>query len=155
MIIRDATPADIEALIRVRLNVRENALSDPTRVTADDCARMFAQGGKSWVATIDDRVRGFSFADPNKRNLWALFVEQGFEGQGMGRPLHDAAVQWLFHNGAAEIWLTTGPGTRAERFYRSAGWRFAGMDAGESRFEMDRETWSASLASESMSDSPG
>ena len=155
MIIRDATPADIEALIRVRLNVRENALSDPTRVTADDCAQMFAQGGKSWVATIDDRVRGFSFADPNKRNLWALFVEQGFEGQGMGRPLHDAAVQWLFDNGAADIWLTTGPGTRAERFYRSAGWRLAGMDAGELRFEMDRETWSASLASESMSDSPG
>jgi hypothetical protein len=33
------------------------------------------------------------------------------------------------------MWLTTDPGTRAERFYRRAGWRVTGSRNGELVFE--------------------
>lgn len=37
------------------------------------------------------------------------------------------------------VWLTTTPDTRAERFYTTAGWRPAGTAANcETRFEMSR-----------------
>jgi len=33
------------------------------------------------------------------------------------------------------MWLTTWPGTRAERFYRKAGWQVTGEDDGNLIFE--------------------
>ena len=40
------------------------------------------------------------------------------------------------------LWLGTAPGTRAETFYRKAGWIETGIrQGGEIRFELDRETW--------------
>jgi hypothetical protein len=49
-------------------------------------------------------------------------------------------MDWMFAAGADEVWLGTDPGTRAERIYRAAGWRFAGNEPnGEARYEMSRE----------------
>ena len=48
-------------------------------------------------------------------------------------------VDWFFAAGADRIWLTTDPGTRAEAFYRAAGWRFVGLEeSGEARYERVR-----------------
>jgi hypothetical protein len=40
--------------------------------------------------------------------------------------------------GLARLWLTTGPGTRAQRFYEARGWRTRGPQAsGELLLELD------------------
>ena len=142
MIIDEAVLADIADIHRVRLSVRENVLADPSRVTDADIARVIANTGKGWVCRIDGTIRGFSFADGQTRNIWALFIEPGFERRGVGRRLHDLAVGWLFERSAEPIWLTTEPGTRAEGFYRAAGWRAGEVEAnGDRRFELAREDW--------------
>jgi GNAT superfamily N-acetyltransferase len=72
-------------------------------------------------------------------NVWALFVDPEHEGQGHGRRLHDAMVEWPLSQGARQLWLTTESGTRAQRFYESGGWRFADKaENGELRYELTR-----------------
>ena len=128
MEIRPATLEDIPAMHRVRLAVRENALTDPSRIRPADYEALLNGSGRGWVALIDGRLVGFGIANAANRNLWALFVEPGFEGRGIGRHLHDLLLDWLFGLNGEPAWLTTEPGSRAERFYRVAGWQDAGKD---------------------------
>jgi hypothetical protein len=40
------------------------------------------------------------------------------------------------------VWLSTSPGTRAEEFYRKAGWRENGIyGKREIKFEMTKQEW--------------
>jgi len=99
--------------------------------------------GKGWVCEAEEQLVGFCLIDLVDKNVWALFVDPPFEGQGIGRQLHFLMMDWYFKNETATIWLGTGPGTRAEAFYLKAGWKACGlMDNGELRFEMDYERWS-------------
>lgn len=51
--------------------------------------------------------------------------------------LHSVMVDWMRKAGCQTAWLVTEPGTRAEEFYRKAGWQLAELTApGEARFEM-------------------
>lgn len=139
--IRVAVDADIPEMHRIRLAVRENRLADPSWVQPDDYRRMIAEDGRGWVAEADGRMVGFAVADLRRANVWALFVDPAFEGRGAGRLLHDRMMDWLFAAGAERVWLCTDPGTRAEAFYRAAGWRNAGEQRGEARYEMGRDGW--------------
>ncbi len=130
MLIRPATLDDIPAMHGVRLAVRENALRDPSRVRHADYAALLSGSGRGWVALAGERLVGFGIADAANRNVWALFVDPGFEGQGIGRQLHDELLDWLFGLSGEPAWLTTEPGSRAERFYRVAGWQDAGVAPG-------------------------
>ena len=130
MEIRPATPEDIPAMHTVRVAVRENRLNDPSRIQPADYAALLSGSGRGRVALVDDRLVGFGIADAANRNLWALFVDPEFEGRGVGRRLHDELLDWLFSLGDSPAWLTTEPGSRAERFYRVAGWQDAGRDPG-------------------------
>lgn len=141
MEIRVATEADIAQMHRIRLAVRENRLADPAMVQPDDYRPLLAQNGRGWVAMADGRIAGFAVADRARGNVWALFVDPEFEGRGAGRMLHDAMMEWFFAEGADSVWLSTDPGTRAEAFYRAAGWHPAGEYHGEARYEMSRADW--------------
>jgi hypothetical protein len=56
--------------------------------------------------------------------------------------MHDAMMDWFFANEVDNVWLSTDPDTRAEAFYRKAGWTATGVKAnGEIRFEMSRDRW--------------
>jgi GNAT superfamily N-acetyltransferase len=86
---------------------------------------MLETQGRGWVyedSSAGGAIVGFAIADNSARNIWALFVQPGSEGRGIGRALHDAMVQWLFAVGDTPVWLTTDAGTRAARFYAAAGW---------------------------------
>jgi len=51
-------------------------------------------------------------------------------------------MDWFFSHKVDSVWLSTDPGTRAEGFYRKAGWTAAGTEAnGEIHFEMARDRW--------------
>jgi GNAT superfamily N-acetyltransferase len=138
--IREATVSDVAAINHLRLQVRENVLSDPSRITAAMTADAISASGRGWVFEEDGHILGFSIAVHEDPSIWALFVHPDQESQGIGHALHEAAVNWLWSQGVDRIWLGTDPGTRAERFYRQRGWREAGKhDNGEIRFELDRE----------------
>jgi GNAT superfamily N-acetyltransferase len=135
--LRFALITDIAAMHAVRMSVRENRLSDPTRVTEDDYRRFIEERGCGWVYDSDNEIVGFGVVDLVDRNIWALFVDPQHEGKGIGSALLNAMVDHAFKKGSEPLWLTTSPGTRAERFYRQSGWREAGIAAdGELRFEL-------------------
>lgn len=137
MPLRLATTADIDAMHTVRMAVRENRLTDPARVTADDYRRMIEELGRGWVYESGEGILGFGILDLSERSIWALFVDPRSERQGIGSALLHAMVEHAFEAGREPLWLTTTPGTRAERFYRQAGWRDTGVDdRGELRFEL-------------------
>lgn len=142
MTIREAHIKDIRQIQTVRNAVRENTLSDPALVTDDDCKMFITERGKGWVCEIDDHVVGFSIVDLKDNNIWALFVHPDFDKRGIGRRLHDTMLNWYFSQTKDAVWLGTAPKTRAEGFYRKAGWLEIGTHGkGEIKFEMTYTSW--------------
>jgi GNAT superfamily N-acetyltransferase len=142
MIIRPATTADIPQIQIVRNAVRENTLSDPSLVPDADVEDYILRRGKGWVCEVNDYVVGFAIVSVVDRNVWALFVTPGFDRMGIGRRLHDEMMNWYFQQTSEPIWLGTAPGTRAETFYKAAGWAPIGMHGkGEVKFEMKQADW--------------
>ena len=142
MNIREATTNDIPQIQVVRNAVKENTLSDPSLVTDKDCEEFINQRGKGWVCEADEGIVGFSIVDLKENNIWALFVHPDFDKQGIGRQLHDVMLDWYFIQTEETVWLGTAPGTRAEAFYRKAGWTEIGTHGkGEIKFEMTERKW--------------
>lgn len=137
--VRVATRDDIEAMHRVRLAVRENVLSQPELVTHAEYVAHLERRGRGWLAEIDGEVVGFAIGRADDGNVWALFVDPAHEGRGIGGALHDVLVAWMFAQGLARLWLTTGEATRAVAFYRRRGWTDAGREGNELRLELARE----------------
>lgn len=133
--IRKATQADIPRIMDIRAAVRENRLRDPSRVTVDHVA-WFVDNPGIFVWEEDGKIVGFSAADPRDGSIFALFVERAYEGRGIGRALFERACAVLIDAGCGRMWLTTEPGTRAEGFYRQAGWRVTGRADGNLVFTM-------------------
>jgi hypothetical protein len=51
-------------------------------------------------------------------------------------------MDWYFDQTGETCWLSTSPGTRAEGFYRRAGWEETGTyGKGEIKFEMTAVRW--------------
>ena len=143
MIFREAQKEDIRQIQVVRNSVKENTLSDPGLVTDKDCEEFLFERGKGWVCEIDNKIIGFAIADLKENNIWALFLDPEFENQGIGKKLHDMMMDWYFSQTKEKVWLGTAFGTRAEGFYRKAGWTEAGMHGTkEIKFEMTFENWS-------------
>jgi len=142
MLFREANEQDIPQIQVVRLAVRENVLSDPALVTDEDCKNYISDRGKGWVCEIGHRIVGFAIADLKENNIWALFLDPAHEKQGIGRSLHDMMLKWYFAQTDQTVWLSTSPNTRAEAFYRRAGWKEVGVyGKGEIKFEMSHAQW--------------
>ena len=141
MIYREATIRDIPQLMRVRFAVKENVLSNPDLVTDKDCKEFITERGKGWVCEINAKIAGFSIVEMKDHNIWALFVDPDYEKMGIGRKLHDIMLDWYFTQTKETVWLGTAPNTRAEGFYRTAGWKDAGMHGKEIKFEMSSNDW--------------
>jgi GNAT superfamily N-acetyltransferase len=142
MTFREARIDDIEEIQKVRNAVKENVLSDPGLVTNTDCEIFLTVRGKGWVCEIDQKIVGFAIADLKENNIWALFMDPQFERSGIGRQLHKMMLDWYFSQTQKTVWLGTAFNTRAEAFYRKAGWKEAGTNGPkEIRFEMTYEDW--------------
>jgi len=124
-IIRKAEMADLPRIHTIRMAVRENVLSDPSKVTAADVA-WYREQAIFLVAESAGEIAGFACANHLSGLIWALFIDPAQEGRGHGRALLDAALAGLKAAGHAQAWLETGAGTRAERFYLRHGWRDMG-----------------------------
>ena len=142
MIFREAKIEDIKQIQIVRNSVKENTLSDPNLVTDDDCKEFMTVRGKGWVCEIDNRIVGFAIADLKENNIWALFLDPKFEKIGIGQQLHKRMLDWYFMQTKNKVWLGTAFNTRAENFYRKAGWTEVGLHGRkEIKFEMTYEIW--------------
>ena len=120
---------------RVRHAVRENRLVS-TVISDEDVRAAIEDTGRGWVAEEGGEIVGFAVGNSRTGNIWALFVDPACEGRGIGRALHDAMIEWLWAQGLEKLWLSTEPGTRAQRFYESAGWQPVGTTpGGEIKFE--------------------
>jgi GNAT superfamily N-acetyltransferase len=142
MIFREANIKDIPQIQIVRHSVKENVLSDPALVTDADCAEYITVRGKGWVCETDHTIVGFAIADLRDHNIWALFIKPEYERKGIGKKLHELMLDWYFTNTHETVWLGTAPNSRAELFYRMAGWKEVGRTKhGEIKFEMDSDEW--------------
>src|SRR3954452_4401241 len=129
--IRQALLSDIPRLMEIRGAVRENRLSDPSRVTLADYVWQIDHAP---IHVWEHRglIKGLSAGNPRDGTIWALFVDPAFEGHGIGQALIMAACTSLATAGHRVAKLSTEPGTRAERFYLRNGWRPDGYtDRGE------------------------
>jgi GNAT superfamily N-acetyltransferase len=142
MIFREAEIEDIKQMHVVRVAVKENILPDPGMITEDEYKDFLTLRGKGWVCEMDDHIVGFAIVDLMENNIWALFVEPGYEGKGIGKKLHDEMMNWYFNQTNKTVWLGTSPNTRAEKFYRTAGWKQTGIRKnGEIKFELTSNDW--------------
>ena len=139
MHIRQATLFDIPAMSTIRLSVKENTLSDPSRVTEQMYRDYLEMLGRGWVAEVDGEVVGFSYADKTDASIWALFVAQDYEGRGIAKRLLNAAVEWLFGLGHESVHLSTSKGTRADRFYAGQGWTRSELNQRDAGFRLTRK----------------
>jgi GNAT superfamily N-acetyltransferase len=140
--IREATIEDIKQIQVVRNSVRENTLSDPNLVTDKDCEEFISQRGKGWVCEIEKVIVGFAIVDLKENNVWALFINPKFEKNGIGQKLQKIMLDWYFSQTKITVWLGTAFNTRAEKFYRKAGWTEVGLHGTkEIKFEMTYKDW--------------
>lgn len=124
--IRKATDADRARIYDVRMAVRENQLSDSSRAKVDETADWIFRNATFWVWEEAGAVQGFAVADPRDGTIFGLFIHPDYEGRGLARALLPLACEDLRAAGFSAATLTTGPGTRAERFYRTNGWEETG-----------------------------
>ena len=117
-------------------------LKSNSTIHNQDCEEFISRRGKGWVCEINGQSVGFAIADLKGNNIWALFLDPKFEKRGIGRLLHKTMLDWYFTQTKEKAWLGTAFNTRAERFYRKAGWTEAGMHGTkEIKFEMTYELW--------------
>lgn len=138
---REANGADVPGIAHVRSSVVENLLTveqlASRGITNASVATSLLTHAKGWVAERKGQIVAFSIADRASRSVFALFVLPEYEGRGLGGRLLDLALQWLWDNGADRVWLSTGPATKAARFYERRGWVCVGEEAsGDVRFEL-------------------
>lgn len=142
MIIREANLNDIPKIQMVRNSVAENTLSDPNLVTDKDCEEFLTQRGKGWVCEVDFEIVGFAIVDLKDNNVWALFLHPKYEKKGYGKKLHTVMLDWYFSQTKKNLWLGTAFKTRAEVFYRKAGYTEIGLyGTKEVKFEISHDDW--------------
>ena len=121
----------------------------------NECEEFLTVRGKGWVCEIENEIVGFSIVDLKDHNIWALFLRPEFEKKGIGRKLHDIMLDWYFEQTKTNVWLGTSPFTRAETFYRKAGWKEIGTHGkDEIKFEMTfEEKFDVTLINDNLKDS--
>lgn len=138
-LIRQADSLDIPAMSEIRLSVRENVLSDPSRVTDEMYLDYLDRSGRGWVAEQEGQIIAFCYANKLDASIWALFVRPGHEGRGLGKALLKHAVDWLFQLGHASVRLSTTANTRADRFYAEQGWLRQSISPTEAAFSITKD----------------
>jgi GNAT superfamily N-acetyltransferase len=128
-VIRRASDEDHARVTEIRNAVTENVLGEASRAAVDGDYAWFRDHPGVWLWKEDGSVLGFSAADTRNGSIWALFVAPGHERRGIGRALFDKACDVLRLDGHRTAWLTTEAGSRAEGFYRAAGWEVIGTSA--------------------------
>lgn len=89
------------------------------RILADS-----ANQGNVLVLVEEDSLLGFTAVDRIRGELCAIYLDPARWGEGLGRLLHDTALDTLREAGHREatLWVLD-TNERAQRFYSAAGWK--------------------------------
>jgi len=125
--LRTATRADLPRIHEVRTGTAENPLTDSDNVTEAEVLWYLDEA--IFLVSEDERgVQGFTCVNHQTGHVWALFVIDEAQGRGHGSALLDAAMARLRAGGHRQAFLTTGSGSKAERFYGARGWSAMGAN---------------------------
>ena len=117
--LRAARDADISRLMEIRAAVRENRLV--SMIIGPDDYRPYVEDAPCWVAEAGGTVMAFAALDAETASIWALFVDPEAERSGLGGALLARLIAEALARGLPALALETDAGTRAEAFYRRAG----------------------------------
>jgi GNAT superfamily N-acetyltransferase len=118
-----------------RLWLEEHALLEPVDLEYLQAPEhhILAVGGQVFFAVQGSQVLGTCAAIPMSSNIWELAklsVDPAARGQGLGRRLCEAALQYARDAGATEVILTSHTAlVEAIRLYESIGFRHAPLPA--------------------------
>jgi len=166
--LRDATPADARDIATVHIEswrvgyrgLLPDHVLDELSVEARQLwwhDTLAVPGRRStMLATDGETLLGFSAVgpgrdgDPAVGELYAMYLRSTAWGRGIGRLLHDAAMDRLLASGhlRASLWMLAG-NERALRFYRRSGWTVDGRSklvTGPGGITMDHRGLSRRLA---------
>ncbi|BBK41432.1 hypothetical protein STVA_14520 [Allostella vacuolata] len=135
MTLRRAAAAEIPRLVELAQAATDTPLLAPFRLSVADAAWL-ADHSDLWVWDADGAIGGFAASDPRDGRIRALVVAPGQDGRGIGRTLLEAACRTLRARGLDSATLSVAAGSRAEGFYRAAGWQQTARDAGSVEFRL-------------------
>jgi GNAT superfamily N-acetyltransferase len=132
--LRDASPDDLAACIRLRGATRDNAIAADALAAVGVTelawsARLRDGSLIGCVATSGEAAIGFCFADVTCGEVMVLAIAASHDGHGLGRALLDRITARLATHGLARAFLgcATDPRLRSHGFYRHLGWQPTGM----------------------------
>ena len=144
VLIRTATPDDVDTLCAIRTSVVQNHLSleqmaglGITPQVLSDTLRAAPCG---WIAEVDGQAAGFSMVDLDEGEVFAMFVLPSHEKLGLGRQLMAVAEAALFEHHDTLYLVTDGRDEiRANGFYQRLGWSVvSSADGDDVRYEKSR-----------------
>jgi len=141
MLIRVATPDDIDTLFAIRTSVVQNHLSREQMtalgITPQVLADSIREAPCVWIAEVEGRPVAFSMVDRAAGEVFAMFVQPGYEGLGLGRRLMAVAEAALFEQHERLFLITDGRDEiRANGFYQRLGWSMvARVEGDDVRYE--------------------
>lgn len=144
VLIRTATPDDVDTLCAIRTSVVQNHLSleqmaglGITPQVLSDTLRAAPCG---WIAEVDGQAAGFSMVDLDEGEVFAMFVLPSHEKLGLGCQLMAVAEAALFEHHDTLYLVTDGRDEiRANGFYQRLGWSVVGpVDGDDVRYEKRR-----------------
>jgi len=133
VIIREASPADIPAVVRVHVaawDAAKEGLDVPTRRTPEQRTELWTtfltqRRGPLWVAQVEGSAVGFIALGPSRDDdrqgeteIYTLYVDPEAWGRGCGSALIGKAPE----DGPVSLWVFTG-NERARRFYARHGFQ--------------------------------
>ena len=140
MIIRDATPADAEAIRKIYAPyVTDTAISFEEEVpSVEDMAGRIATLQPKYgyhVAIIDGRIAGYAYGSGYRpRHAYrftaevSVYVDAAYQGKGLGRALYDVLIPDLKERGYhALIGIITLPNPASRRLHESQGFELIGI----------------------------
>ena len=144
MLIRVATPDDIDTLFAIRTSVVQNHLSREQMTALGITPQVLADSIRAapcvWIAEVEGRPAAFSMVDRATGEVFAMFVLPGYEGQGLGRRLMAVAEAALFEHHERLFLITDGRDEiRANGFYQRLGWSMVDrLEGDDVRYEKSR-----------------
>ncbi|WP_404487915.1 GNAT family N-acetyltransferase [Pseudomonas sp. HT11] len=144
MLIRVATPDDIDTLFAIRTSVVQNHLSREQMTALGITPQVLADSIRAapcvWIAEVEGRPAAFSMVDRAAGEVFAMFVQPGYEGQGLGRRLMAVAEAALFEQHERLFLITDGRDEiRANGFYQRLGWSMVDrLEGDDVRYEKSR-----------------
>ncbi|MGR3890664.1 GNAT family N-acetyltransferase [Pseudomonas sp. 1152_12] len=143
-LIRVATLDDIDTLFAIRTSVVQNHLSreqmSDLGITPQVLADSIREAPCVWIAEVEGQPAAFSMVDLAAGEVFAMFVQPGFEGRGLGRRLMAVAEAALFERHHTLYLVTDGRDEiRANGFYQRLGWSKVDRVKGDDvRYEKSR-----------------